>query len=161
MKVKEQEMNNMVDIKYSKAYSEVLEVLKYIPKEEYEKIPLDIIGLMEDNCLKDYKVEYNPGMTLSEQNFLEETKYIIAIFFRDYWATDIQKNKILLKEQQDAYLENLEKEKKFNTDIFENKLKNVEIENKQKENNQLAIIEKDNIFKRIITKIKSYFKKKI
>ena len=161
MKVKEQEMNNMVDIKYSKAFSEVLEVLKYIPKEEYEKIPLDIIGLMEDNCLKDYKVEYNPGMTLSEQNFLEETKYIIAIFFRDYWATDIQKNKILLKEQQDAYLENLEKEKKFNTDIFENKLKNVEIENKQKENNQLAIIEKDNIFKRIITKIKSYFKKKI
>ena len=154
-------MNNMVDIKYSKAFSEVLEVLKYIPKEEYEKIPLDIIGLMEDNCLKDYKVEYNPGMTLSEQNFLEETKYIIAIFFRDYWATDIQKNKILLKEQQDAYLENLEKEKKFNTDIFENKLKNVEIENKQKENNQLAIIEKDNIFKRIITKIKSYFKKKI
>ena len=161
MKVKEQEMNNMVDIKYSKAFSEVLEVLKYIPKEEYEKIPLDIIGLMEDNCLKDFKVEYNPGMTLSEQNFLEETKYIIAIFFRDYWATDIQKNKILLKEQQDAYLENLEKEKKFNTDIFENKLKNVEIENKQKENNQLAIIEKDNIFKRIITKIKSYFKKKI
>ncbi len=154
-------MINMVDIKYSKAFSEVLEVLKYIPKEEYEKIPLEIIELMEDNCLEDYNVEYNPDMTLSEQNFLEETKYIIAILFRDYWATDIQKNKILLKEQQDAYLENLEKEKKFNTNIFENKLKNVEIENKQKENNQLAIIEKDNIFKRIITKIKNYFKKKI
>ncbi len=151
----------MVDIKYSKAFSEVLEVLKYIPKEEYEKISLETIELMEDNCLKDYKVEYNPNRTLSEQNFLEETKYIIAIFFRDYWATDVQKNKILLKEQQDAYLENLEKEKKFNTDIFEGKLKNVEIENKQKENNQLAIIEKDNIFKRIITKIKNYFKKKM
>lgn len=161
MKLKKQEMINMVDIKYSKAFSEVLEVLKYIPKEEYEKISLETIELMEDNCLKDYKVEYNPNRTLSEQNFLEETKYIIAIFFRDYWATDVQKNKILLKEQQDAYLENLEKEKKFNTDIFEGKLKNVEIENKQKENNQLAIIEKDNIFKRIITKIKNYFKKKM
>ena len=160
MKLKEQERNNMVDIKYSKAFSEVLEILKYIPKGEYEKISLETIELMEDNCLKDYKVEYNPNRTLAEQNFLEETKYIIAIFFRDYWATDAQRNKILLKEQQDDYLENLEKEKMFDTDIFKNKLKNVDIEDKQNENNQLAIIEKESIFKRIITKIKNYFKKK-
>ena len=150
----------MVDIKYSKAFSEVLEILKYISKEEYEKIPLEIIELMEDNCLKDYKVEYNQNMTLTEQNFLEETKYIIAIFFRDYWATDVQRNKILLKEKQDDYLENLEKEKNFDTDVFKNKLKNVDLEDKQNENNQLDIIEKENIFKRIITKIKNYFKKK-
>ena len=157
MRLQKREMNNMVDIKYSRAFSEVLEVLKYIPKEEYEKIPLEMIELMEDNCLKDYDVEYNSNLTLSEQNFSEEAKYIIAVFFRDYWATDVQKNKILLNEKHHDYLENLEKEKKFNVNVFEDSSKNVEIDNKQEENNKLAIIEKESIFKRIIKKIKNYF----
>ena len=30
---------NMNDGKYSRAYAEVLEILKYLPKNEYDKIP--------------------------------------------------------------------------------------------------------------------------
>lgn len=30
----------MADIKYANAYSEVLEILKYIPIEDYNKIPI-------------------------------------------------------------------------------------------------------------------------
>ena len=36
-------MNN----NYSKAYVEVLEILKYIPKEDSEKIPKDIMYTLE------------------------------------------------------------------------------------------------------------------
>ena len=37
----------MADIKYANAYSEVLEILKYIPIEDYNKIPKTKIELFE------------------------------------------------------------------------------------------------------------------
>ena len=39
---------------YEKAYTEVLEILKYLPKEEYEKIPEERIEIFKNNCAKDY-----------------------------------------------------------------------------------------------------------
>ena len=39
----------MVDINYANAYTEVLEILKYIPKEDYNKIPKNKIELYETN----------------------------------------------------------------------------------------------------------------
>ena len=61
----------MVDIAYAKAFSEVLAILKYISREEYEKIPLEIIEMLEDNCLNEVQIEYNPNLSLSDQNFSE------------------------------------------------------------------------------------------
>ena len=112
----------MIDLKYSNAFTEVLEILKYISKEDYEKVPLEMIEIMEDNCSKDYFVEYNPDISLTDQNISEEAQTIIAILFRDYWATPYQKERIEAKEKYD--LEKLEEEKreKYNTDnIFKNK----------------------------------------
>ena len=42
----------MVDIKYANAYSEVLEILKYIPVEDYNKIPKTKIELFKINANK-------------------------------------------------------------------------------------------------------------
>lgn len=42
-----------------------------------------------------YKFNYNPNLTLEEQNVSKRARAIIAILFRDYWATDIQRNKIV------------------------------------------------------------------
>ena len=43
-------MNN----NYSKAYVEVLEILKYIPKEDLEKVPKDIMYTLEKCADKEY-----------------------------------------------------------------------------------------------------------
>ena len=40
----------MVDNKYAVAYSEVLEILKYIPIEDYNKIPESKINLFKANA---------------------------------------------------------------------------------------------------------------
>ena len=40
----------MVDIEYANAYSEVLEILKHIPLEDYNKIPASKIKLFETNA---------------------------------------------------------------------------------------------------------------
>ena len=146
----------MVDIAHAKAFSEVLEILKYISKAEYEKIPLEIIEMLEDNCLNEVRIEYNPNLSLSDQDFSEEAKTIIALFFRDYWATEKQREKILLKEEQDNQLEEIEKQQKFNVEIFKNRTANIEsIPEQKKEETQLIVIEENTSFlKKILQKIK-------
>lgn len=145
----------MVDIEYANAYSEVLEILKFIPKIDYEKIDKEILNVFEINCNKEYKFSYNQNKTLNEQNVSPIAKTIIAILFRDYWATEIQKEKILEKERYD--LEQIEKEKreKYNSDnLF-----------KKKEKEEISVVIYENkiwyrrTFKFINDLVKRIFKK--
>ena len=85
----------MIKLEYGIAYKEVLEILKYIPIEDYNKIPKDKIELFETNANKDYIFNYDPNKTLNEQNVSKIAKGIIAILFRDYWATETQRQKII------------------------------------------------------------------
>lgn len=148
----------MSDVINSTAFSEVLEILKYIPIIDYEKIPLDIIEVMEDNSNKDIIIDYNPKISLLEQNISDEAKTIIAIFFRDYWATEKQKEKILAKEKYDNEIEEIEKQKEYNIDFFKNR-ENKNIHTEQRENiTQLTVYKEANLLKRIITKIKKIFR---
>ena len=155
-------MINMIDIVYQRAFCEVLEILRYIPKLDYEKIPLEIIEVMEDNCCKGYNIKYNPLISLQEQNIAEEARIIIAIFFRDYWATEEQRKKILLKEKID--FEKLEKEKqnKYNFEsIFQNKKNNnfKGIENRENITNTQIITIKENFLTKILNKLRRFFNK--
>ena len=142
----------MVDIKYANAYSEVLEILKYISAEDYNKIPKNKINLFETNSNKNYKFKYDPVLTLDEQNVSKITKTIIAILFRDYWATPRQKEKIISKENYDKALVEERKKEKYNPDnLFKNK--------KQKNEQNLPVkIKKQGLFIKIINFIKNIFK---
>ena len=91
----------MVDIEYANAYSEVLEILKFIPKVDYEKIDKETLNVFQVNHNKEYIFNYDPSKTLNEQNVSKVAKIIIAILFRDYWATDTQREKIFAKEKYD------------------------------------------------------------
>mgnify|MGYP004471381333 FL=1 len=140
----------MVDIKYANAYSEVLEILKYIPLEDYNKIPKNKIELFKTNANNDYSFNYNPSKTLEEQEVSKIAKGIIAILFRDYWATESQRNKILTKQNYDKMKLEGEKKSKYNpNNLFKNK-KIIEEKITTKE----MIKYKENIFKNIIIKIK-------
>ncbi len=115
----------MVDIEYANAYSEVLEILKHIPLEDYNKIPASKIKLFETNANKEYKFKYNPELTLTEQGVSKRAKAIIAILFRDYWATDEQRKIILAKQKYDRMQMDMEKRKKYNPDDIFKKRKNI------------------------------------
>ena len=152
----------MVDIKYANAYSEVLEILKYIPVEDYNKIPKTKIELFKTNANNDYSFTYNPSKTLEEQEVSKLTKGIIAILFRDYWATEIQRNKIITKQNYDRIKIEKEKQEKYNADIFKNRNNRYEY-NGEKDNNtnELAMIKyKESLFKKLINKIKCIFERK-
>ena len=112
----------MVDIEYANAYTEVLEILKYISIEDYNKIPKSKIELFRTNANKDYIFNYNPNKTLDEQNVSKIAKEIIAILFRDYWATDVQRDKIMKKQNFDRQKLEEEKREKYNPDdLFKKK----------------------------------------
>ena len=141
----------MVATEYKIAYSEVLEILKYISKEELNKIPQDMLEMFKTNASNENQFVYNPNKTLQEQNVSEIARTIIAILFRDYWATETQRAKILAKQNYDR--EKI-KEEIYNTNnIFQKHDTN------QKQNsmtNEVAMVEyKESIF----TKIKNWFKR--
>lgn len=84
-------MNNE---KYARAYVEVLEILKYLPENEYNKIPQEKIKFFEDNKDNTYSFKLNLNIPLDEQNISIEANSIIITLFRDYFATKNQKEKL-------------------------------------------------------------------
>ena len=146
----------MENIEYANAYSEVLEILKNISKEDYEKVPSEKIDLFEKNANKNYNFQYDTNLTLDEQNVSKRTKAIIAILFRDYWATPEQREKILAKQNYDRIQIEKNKQKQYNVDnIFKNKERKVETVE-----NSVSMVEyKEPILKRIKKWFKQTFKK--
>lgn len=148
----------MVTTNYKIAYSEVLEILKHISEEEYNKIPNDMIELFKTNANNDNEFVYNPNKTLEEQNVSETARTIIAILFRDYWATETQKEKIIAKQNYDR--EKIKEEKYNYNNLFNKNKKETEIQEEIKNNEVDIISYKESIFKRIINKIKDILFKK-
>lgn len=151
----------MVSVEYANAYSEVLEILKYISKEDYEKIPNSKIELFETNHNKEYIFKYNPNKTLDEQNVSKTAKAIIAILFRDYWATEIQKEKIITKQNYDRKQLEEKKKERYNSDnLFKNNEKKINLDGTKQEQ-KLALIEINNIkwYKKVWKFIKRFFSK--
>lgn len=149
----------MVDIQYANAYTEVLEILKNISQEDYNKVPKEKINLFEHNANKEYIFDYDSTKTLEEQNVSKTARAIIAILFRDYWATDEQRNKIKAFQNNKRHQIDEENRQKYNTDIFKNR-NNITTESITEKSENMQLVEyKENIFKRILGFFKKMFGK--
>ena len=150
------EMNRTID-RNAYAYKEIYEILKIFPSELVNKIPKDKIEFFYQNMNYDY--EYNISKeTFDGQTMLDETKAILTILFRDYWATPEQKEKLLNFTKNAEIVIEKENREKYNPDnLFKNRSIN-HIENVQQE--QALVEYKESFLKRIINKIKNLFKLK-
>lgn len=151
----------MENKEYAIAYKEVLEILKYIPREDFEKIPNYKIELYKIYCDKNYIFFYDPSKTLEEQNVSRRARAIIGLLFRDYWATPIQREKIIAKQQYERNRLEKEKKLKYNYDVmYKNKLTKI-IENKSEEEknkfNILPVEKKKTFLGRLVNYIKCIF----
>ena len=151
----------MIDTQYMKSCTEVLEILKSISKEDYNKIPSDIINVLENSKDEKYYFKYDKNKTLDEQNVLGETKIIIAILFRDYWATEVQRERILkIQKEERQKIEDNKRIKFPPNEIFKKDISKIdenarnEIYNESKHSIE---IKKDNFFMKIKNKSKSIF----
>ncbi|CDC78917.1 MAG: hypothetical protein ACLTON_01260 [Christensenellales bacterium] len=144
---------------YKKAYKEVVEILKFVSKENVDKIPKEMLDMFEEEQDKEYNFKVDTTKSFEEQLLLEETKAIFSNIFRDYWANDYQRKVIIEKENMDRI--KWEEEKYDPKDLFKNNQKNF---NKQNNNDKvdvnLTVIKKENSFKKLIDKIFKSLKKK-
>jgi len=122
-------MNNA----YAKAYTEVLEILNFLSKEEYSKIPIEEINFLKEHMDTQYVFKINPLLNLSEQNISKEAYSILVTLFRDYFATEAQKKtlNILLNQNQEK-LDNLKKQQYDSHNLFKKDINTYEEKNDDK-----------------------------
>lgn len=77
--------------RFNMACTEILEILKYLPEEDYKKIPKDEIDFFNQNNDINYNFKFNEALTFEEQSILPETQSIIVKLYRDYFCTNEQK----------------------------------------------------------------------
>ena len=125
--------------KYKNAYTEVYEIIEQLNEEEYIKIPPQVIKAIEENRNTEYEFELDEDIELKDQDLLPETKAILFNLFRDYLSTPEQKEKII-KMQAEERIRNEQKKQPI------------------KEEHTELIEYKENIFKRILNKIRQLFR---
>lgn len=163
-----------MNIEYSEAIVEVLELLKHTEKELVDKIPHKLIEFWNKIASSNYKANINHSEKIENMNLKQKTKALLGMIYRNYWCTPEERKEydIILKENEERYQE--ECRKKYNPDdIFKsntqtiandsvtsftrNKFAEIESENILEEESQANIIEyKENFFMKIIQKLKSY-----
>lgn len=139
---------------YRNGLAEVDMILNYADEESLSKIPENLKQFIKENK-SDYTTKINPEKDLKDQNLLYETKVILSVLYRDYWASQDERKQLLQEEK--AELMDIEKRKneKYNyNDLFKNK--NNEIETNVKEIKSLVI--KQNLIRKIVNKIKGFFR---
>ena len=93
-------MNNY-DLDYRIACTEVLEILKHMPKKQVEKIPRNVLISMERSKRFDYRFKFDKTKSVNNQNVSKTAKKILSNFYRDYWVDSHVKKMILAKEKFD------------------------------------------------------------
>ena len=139
--------------KYKDAYTEVYEIIEQLNEEEYNKIPSEVIKAIEENRNTEYEFELDEDIELKDQELLPETKAILFNLFRDYLSTPEQKEKIIKMQAEERLKNEQKKQEQYNSDVFVNKQKKQPI----KEEHTELIEYKENIFKRILNKIRQFF----
>lgn len=139
---------------YEMAYAEVIEVLNYLPIEEYKKIPKRYITFMEENCSEKSTFVYNIALPFEKQNISDTAKSILGMIFRLFIIDQEKKENLNIEDKILKIKEGLEKEVKYNSnELFEKGIL------KEKTNNGKEIIAFDENRKSIFTKILNKIKK--
>lgn len=131
------------------AYSEVYAILNLMSWNSINKIPEEIWENIENKRDKENIIEIN---NIEEYQVSEQANKLLAVLYKNYFATDEEKEIIKAKEKILYQKEQEELREKFNPDsIFKNeeaKIENVE--------NSVAMVECE---ESIFTKIKNWFKR--
>lgn len=155
--------NENEEIEFANACTEILEIFKYLNKNDFEKIPQSTIHLFEINANKNHKFIYNLDEEFEKQQISKKTKELLAVLFAKYWATEKQKNKIEKYDIQYLTKVESEKSKKYNYyDIFKKEnIEEVNAKDDSLEENLPINYKRKNIFMKLFENIKKFLNVKI
>lgn len=155
----------MVTKEFAEASAEINEILKYMPKEEVEKIPSKLREFFKEVSSKDYVTNINPDLPLDEQQIKEKTKDIIALIYRNYWCSEEERKELDQKLIENDRMFEEELREKYNPDnIFKNNVtttKKEEPEIKEEKIEQSLVPQQtEKWYQRFLDMVKRWFKKK-
>ena len=136
----------------NRAYTEVVELLRYIPLKDYLKIPRETISLLKYEQDQDYDFEFDKTKAIKEQKISRTAWIIFLKIYMDYILNEKQKNTV----EEILRMNTNKKNEEWNNE----KLLNIFNEEKQEDNQLCCITEKEKWYKKIINKIKKVFKTK-
>ena len=135
------------------AYVEVLEILKHMEKKYVNKIPTTLMRFFEENCSIEYK--FTLDEKIKDKELKKETLNLLAMLNLNYWCHDEKhKQELLNKYYQNEIKIQEELLEKYSYDkLFKAKKENVIT------NNTELVEYKESPIRKIINKIKGFFKK--
>lgn len=153
----------MREIEYSEAAVEVLDILNHTNKEDVAKIPQSFIKFLTNISSKSYKVKFNHEHPINGLNLKKQTRELLGFIYITWWCDKEEREKYK-KLIQESNIKNEEIKEKYNVnDIFKNKKEKQEhkiIQNENVMKTSIAEYKKENIFKRVLNKILSFFDSK-
>lgn len=84
---------------YAMAYTEILELLKYIDKGWVAKVPEEKINFYKKYHDKNHAFHYDICKSLQENIMLRETRIMLANLYIDYWASPEERERIRKKDE--------------------------------------------------------------
>ena len=157
-----------MDQNYSKAYVEVLEVLKYFFQDELNQLPEDEIKFYEDNSDKNYKFDILPDAAIEDINISREASAVLLNLFVKFLALDEEKTELRTILEENERRAKLEGGQGYIDKSVSGKNSNLQtsIESGITENTSTVTVtheimpaEKESVFKRILNFIKKNFNK--
>ena len=150
---------------YCNVLTETNEILNYFDKTILEKIPQKLRQKIRESKNDAYKFKYDKSKTLIEQNIMPETKDLISAIYLMYCCDGEKRQQLMdiCKENERKTMEYLNQSydiselfKKTKEVVKENTEENIESTDNVV-NNKIAIIEEENWYNKLYTKIKSFF----
>ena len=136
----------MVSTKFDKkALAEVYEVLIMLDKKDLTKIPKRLVETIKLNKDNEYEVDFQD---IEDGKILPDTIKILSTLYTYYLASEEEKNVIF------KLINSKKEQHKVDYPIFKNRI--VDIKEQNKEQNMM-IVKKDNLLKKILYKIKKFF----
>lgn len=139
------------------AYTEIEEILRYMPKIYVDKIPTKLKEFFYQARDEKHIFKYDSSKKLANQNITKKTRTLLAILKLNYWCTSEEernrwKNKFIKNEENhQKYLS-----EKYNIDdLFEKAMNDIKDNAKHME---LTEYKQKGILVKILDKIKNLFK---
>lgn len=146
---------------YSKAYTEILKIIEYLPDSEYQKIPQKLIEELNENSDKEYIFDIQSEEDFEKKELLKETEYIIYVLYRNYLSDEEEREQLIQLEKKAHNDSEENKRMKYNPDdIFKNKDKKVNDSNEKISNVVEMTQYNESLFKKLWSKILSMLKNK-
>ena len=80
---------------YAKVFTEVDEILSYLPEELLSKLPARLKNEIKNNKDTEYEFKYNEKKELMNQDIYEQTKDFISLIYIMYICNKTEKRELL------------------------------------------------------------------